>query len=1027
MSELPRPPETELVPKEIQELRDSVKEVEGILEMAAGYADKKEVEGFLGHHMDLIGSVISETAHLLRRFGAEVVARAFVDSRTFYIQGSGTLSMAVVIGDHFSKTESSELEMAENFLLAVGKQAVSPEMRRAADDSATVIGEKLNFLRLLPTREEIANALKHRNITQDTVLLFEKLRTDSRRHIRWVTNFKIAEKMKANAKEILRILERMDSEGRIAAVEGIWSEASASGLDGWVVEDDNWMETHGLTDAFFEMLCQRNPIKAVQKFEGRLEDSGKLDEMIFIAARSGRQLHKIWDIVKRRNLTEAITRLVMETYPSSVVLDPGMAAAVDTYHLEKELATVLQQNGSYEVFSYARFPERWFEAIGKTRKEMVELCAVHQPNSLFDFFLSLENRQGYREAFLAFQKNFPVDKFHEHYAADEQSYGYMTKEALLGLFPWTSRLSEIENRQARTKNASHDPWRTDLAPLVRTLFKRGVLSPEDPGDVDYVLAFIDDFGMVNAPRLFELCVALWKADRLESLGDAHKKMIGDLLGARAAGRMRQGAEVVNALRAWRRDALRGLLRDEVPDGIESELGAEIFGTLLGSTSWGKGGKGPAEVLAIWKETLVRKPEIGRLPEGYAETSVRVAVRDRSEATDRPDEAAARAKILENADLRARLDAFRTAARESGQSPGVLVDSARRDLLQGIDRKLGKLLARLESAKGPAAAAMAAQRETLEKQRKDVEHALADREWTAGEAVRAFVSLGGLGLDVGAWIRTASAADMRADAPEAFARTFDDLASAEGVPTEGEVASAAELLEKYVREHYARSPFDGGDGEHAAAWADMGGALTEAWQLSDVQHPVLVAAGRLRDLSRGVLTRKTMDVALVPVRSALRLYAGDIGDACYAAKHELFAKGDYPNIQTMLFVTGRNTPNERLNGSVLFIETTDADGGRVLVVRANNPRENLLQQADGDALIAAVLDEARATAARRGIPRVGVVLDGASQASSNRSDVAAYYAKHFSDRPRIRLARTTETIFNGYGIWDDLGKHPVVEI
>ena len=110
-----------------------------------------------------------------------------------------------------------------------------------------------------------------------------------------------------------------------------------------------------------------------------------------------------------------------------------------------------------------------------------------------------------------------------------------------------------------------------------------------------------------------------------------------------------------------------------------------------------------------------------------------------------------------------------------------------------------------------------------------------------------------------------------------------------------------------------------------------------------------------------------------------------------------------------------------------METETKTGEPILVLRANNPAQNLAQMIDADGLIKKVIEEVKNVAERRGIKNVGVVLDGTSMASSNRPFVSEYYKKNYSNNEKIQLKNNEETNFNGYNIFNKDDKHPVVLI
>jgi len=72
-----------------------------------------------------------------------------------------------------------------------------------------------------------------------------------------------------------------------------------------------------------------------------------------------------------------------------------------------------------------------------------------------------------------------------------------------------------------------------------------------------------------------------------------------------------------------------------------------------------------------------------------------------------------------------------------------------------------------------------------------------------------------------------------------------------------------------------------------------------------------------------------------------------------------------------------------------------------------------------------VDAAIATAKRRKLKHVGVVLDAAGGASSNRTDVSSAYALLYGNLPPVDLTNDPGTNFNGYEIWNKDGDHPAV--
>jgi hypothetical protein len=157
---------------------------------------------------------------------------------------------------------------------------------------------------------------------------------------------------------------------------------------------------------------------------------------------------------------------------------------------------------------------------------------------------------------------------------------------------------------------------------------------------------------------------------------------------------------------------------------------------------------------------------------------------------------------------------------------------------------------------------------------------------------------------------------------------------------------------------------------------------------------------------------------------LRIYGGDIGDACYAKLHGALADGKYKKLIAFTFVTGRNTPKERVRGSVLVIETTTPQGEKVMLIRANNPQENLLFSVDPEDLVMKTIAVFKGIASARKIPTVVAPLDVATASCSNRDKVAGVYQKNLAKKDKndvitaeaVELTNEEETNFNGYSSW-----------
>ena len=261
----------------------------------------------------------------------------------------------------------------------------------------------------------------------------------------------------------------------------------------------------------------------------------------------------------------------------------------------------------------------------------------------------------------------------------------------------------------------------------------------------------------------------------------------------------------------------------------------------------------------------------------------------------------------------------------------------------------------------------------------------------------------------------------------------DLATsldAEQPLSQTDLKKVSSFIVDYLTEHYLHPKQDSSHTGHAQLSKNLLKSLQSAWQAKgDVRErnvAVKTHAEIEKLLSADMSLSDTMkEVTLVPGVGAMRVYSGDVGDACYTSKHVPLAKGEYPGLTAMTFVTNRNTPQEQFAGSVLFVETTTADGRSVLHIRANNPRENLIKQVDAENLMDQVIDAAIETAKRRGIQMVTLPLDKATASCSNRKDVADVYHKKYTNAEKVEFVNEPETNFNGYDNWNPNGRYPSV--
>ena len=572
--------------------------------------------------------------------------------------------------------------------------------------------------------------------------------------------------------------------------------------------------------------------------------------------------------------------------------------------------------------------------------------------------------------------------------------------------PWQASVDSLLKLQARSANEEHDPWTKEFFPLVERLIEDELLDRELAKDGALLVEYVRTFGMFDLPNVSRVYFRL-KKGAFATLPDEDRQMILDLVGAKAA---RMGSEnLINEMRKLRFEFQRDLLLDRVPRRIETALGSDIFLTIRGSTQWEDHDDDTESLMTAWRRTVAEAgEEIVRLER---EAVRAIESRDEGEAgrlyaeADRNRERIAVAPGYEETTFAV----SKTYRSKDGSSSG---DEEAGLLLQPAHETGSPLCTALERMDLASATARVM---------KDGSYAPEDRRSIAARMEG--IAAGG----TGDWdlLLSLSANHVFLVAPEQWA---EHLANDSFPTVEAELRNRSEFISQYLLEHYlnpAQVPDHTG---HAPFSETLLRALAEAWDVgndpsgSEIMKTVArIDAIRARQLR---VSAETVDVTLVPAHGPLRIFAGDIGDACYTSQHHELASGGFPGVRAMIYVRNRGKSNERLAGSVLFVETRVAESNeRVLVIRANNPRQNLVSQVDAASLVRQTVRAAVEIAKRRGIAHVAVVRDDASQASSNRGAVSEFYATEYADADRVALENEPGTNFNGYEIWNKDGEHP----
>ena len=168
--------------------------------------------------------------------------------------------------------------------------------------------------------------------------------------------------------------------------------------------------------------------------------------------------------------------------------------------------------------------------------------------------------------------------------------------------------------------------------------------------------------------------------------------------------------------------------------------------------------------------------------------------------------------------------------------------------------------------------------------------------------------------------------------------------------------------------------------------------------------------------------KKMPMRFVPCRNLLTEFSGHIADACWASKYKSIIE-KFPNMSSMIMVQNPDTPDQRLAGAAMLIETTSADSEKLLVIRGLNPIENTINQLVVEDFMTTMTDYLRARAEVMG-RKLAIVIDLAidideegGSSGTNRPVIQNYLENIDPNLEKVNLDSADDTTFNEYNIVD----------
>jgi hypothetical protein len=193
-----------------------------------------------------------------------------------------------------------------------------------------------------------------------------------------------------------------------------------------------------------------------------------------------------------------------------------------------------------------------------------------------------------------------------------------------------------------------------------------------------------------------------------------------------------------------------------------------------------------------------------------------------------------------------------------------------------------------------------------------------------------------------------------------------------------------------------------------------------------------------------ITEPSEEIIVLPTRGMLAELAGYFSDACWIDQRNLMLQ--HPHATALVFLKRERTVTEQeliegavdlseasLLGACYILQTKDAVGSPVLVLRGINPRERACSHLDMGSFVERLLDEVVVPCAKiLGATKVVVPFDALGHAQTNRERINEYMLKQYADAPYIPLDATdTGSMFNERLIFDKCRvvrpKPPTVEL
>lgn len=156
-----------------------------------------------------------------------------------------------------------------------------------------------------------------------------------------------------------------------------------------------------------------------------------------------------------------------------------------------------------------------------------------------------------------------------------------------------------------------------------------------------------------------------------------------------------------------------------------------------------------------------------------------------------------------------------------------------------------------------------------------------------------------------------------------------------------------------------------------------------------------------------------EISMIPDRGFVGELSGYYGEACFTRLYDMLK--DWPNVIPHKLVINPNDAESReIVGSVLLIEATDDQGDKVIVVRAINPLDKVLNKLQTQSFCDEVFDKAEEVGIERGAKKI--LVSGLPGTVSNREKINIYISLERYWDTREKLSESLN--FNQYELQND---------